>query len=46
MWTRLDPGGQRRRSEPLLESARSRFTEIGMPGWIARAEALLESARG
>jgi tetratricopeptide (TPR) repeat protein len=35
--------GDRTRTRPLLDAARAQFEAIGMPGWIARAEALARS---
>lgn len=46
MYARRAASGDRERSAPLLEAALVQFRAIGMPGWIRRAEHLLESGTG
>src|SRR5262249_31173608 len=47
MYARRDGPGDRERALPLLDSALAQFRALGMPGWIRRAEALLQNfARG
>ncbi len=41
MYVRRGAPGDRERAESLLNLALPPFREIGMPGWIRRAEALL-----
>jgi hypothetical protein len=40
MYQRCGAHGDRERGLPLLESARRRFKELGMTGWLRRAEKL------
>jgi class 3 adenylate cyclase/tetratricopeptide (TPR) repeat protein len=42
MYARRDCPGDRERALPLLNTALTQFRDIGMPGWIRRAEALCE----
>jgi tetratricopeptide (TPR) repeat protein len=48
MYARRGGPGDPERARPLLDAALRQFRSLGMPGWIRRAEALLEScaARG
>jgi hypothetical protein len=43
MYARRAARGDRARALRLLDAAREQFEAVGMPGWIARAEALSRS---
>ena len=40
MYARRAKRGDADRARPLLDAARRQFTEIGMTGWLRRADAL------
>ncbi len=46
MYVRRDAAGDAERAQRLLEAALSQFRQIGMPGWISRAEALQGRLQG